>query len=109
MPQKPYMVRLVGVSHYQDAIRSCAIGSEIKLLHEADNEFDDQAIAAVTLRGETAGYVPTDSWLRRAVHRDGFGASARVDQIGKGDGDNFGLRLEVTLEDGPIGQRENAG
>lgn len=58
-----YPVHVVGVSNYQDAIKSCGEGEPVALLHEIDNPFDDLAVVVRTQFGERIGYIPKDSWL----------------------------------------------
>lgn len=105
---KAYTVGLVGERNYQDAVRSCREGEAVKLLHEPDNPYDDGAIAAVSIRGETLGYVPRDCWLRDALLAEGKGCTATIDYIGSDPDDRkrtLGVRLAVKLTGTPIGER----
>lgn len=103
MAAKSYSIRLVGTSHYPAAIMACAPGDRIALRRQPDNPHDDQAIVALNPRGATIGYVPGDSWLRRAVQRDGHGCDAWIEKkFASADGDNIGVGILVQLTRGPM-------
>lgn len=102
---REYRVGLVGESKYQKAIRRCGEGDDVELLHEPDNPFDQLAIAAVSERGDTIGYIGRDSWLRDAIHDQGKGCAAKIRSINGGALGLLGVVIDVELCGGPIGKR----
>lgn len=98
-PAKTYPVRLAGTRSYAAALASAAVGDVVMLLCEDGNPFDPDALAIVTADGALLGYVPRDSWLRRAVLEDRRGVAARIEGL---DG---GATIAVTLTDDQPGRR----
>ncbi|WP_167398611.1 HIRAN domain-containing protein [Blastomonas natatoria] len=98
---------IVGESHYQSAILDLCPLEPVTLVLEPDNPFDSKAIAAIDDRGRTIGYVPADSWVRRALLKEKQACKVRVKQVtGKGR-KTQGVVLEVALGHGEkIGQRQ---
>ena len=90
---------VVGESHYQAAIRGCRIGEPARIVYERGNPSDPQALAVESCRGEKVGYVARSSWLRDAIHEEGQGCSATIEQIAPGGGGALGVVLRVTLDD----------
>ncbi|MDP8995105.1 MAG: HIRAN domain-containing protein [Pseudomonadota bacterium] len=100
-----YSVGLVGESNYQEAIRACRAGERVEVVHEVGNPYDEQALAVVTGRGATIGYVPRSSWLRDAIHDEGQGCSATIRSVGRGERGLLGVVIEVTLNAGALASR----
>ncbi len=92
-------VRLVGVSHYQDALERCAAGEAVRFVHEPDNPHDETALRVVSVHGETIGYAPRGSWLHRMIHEHGRGVSGVIDSIGYSRSCLLGVRLSVVICD----------
>lgn len=76
-----YPFGIVGEASYQPAIRRCATGQRVLVLHERNNPYDDFALIVVTGDGETIGYIPKSSWLRDAIHEEGKGCAATIMSI----------------------------
>lgn len=57
-----YMVSLVGEASYQPAVKRCRRGDVVRLIPEPDNPFDADAVKALTVYGETVGYLPRGHW-----------------------------------------------
>ncbi len=100
-----YPLGLVGESNYQLHIQLCRAGDAVSILHETGNPHDDLALCAVSRHGNVLGYVPRSSWLRRAIHDEGRGVSARIKSIAGGKGAELGVVLDVALCEGPVGRR----
>ena len=77
----------------------------IELLREPANPFDTGAIVAAMPGGATIGYVPRDSFLRRAVHEEGKGTIARVALLQPGKRGFVEVVLEVALTGRELGER----
>lgn len=105
---RTYNIGIVGESNYQDAIRSCAQGDPVLVQLEPDNPYDDRALAVVRTDGRVIGYIPRDSFLQRAVHREGQGCIAEIAAIRVGREAMRGVVIEVELVDEPLGQRSFA-
>lgn len=93
-----YPIGLVGESKYQPAIAKLRHGEPVLLMFEPDNPFDDGAIAAVDRRGNTIGYLPRDSWARRALLKERKGCTAKVASLRQSNGGHRGVVIEVVLE-----------
>ncbi len=108
-PARAYPVRLAGTRGYQAAIAAAAPGDPVQLLCETGNPFDADAIAVTDARGATLGYIPRDSWVQRAVAREGKGATASIETLSTGADAITGVTIAVTLtDDGAIGARDYA-
>jgi hypothetical protein len=93
---RTYETSIVGESHYRDAVKATDVGDYVDLVIERDNPHAEEGIAlrVDNMDGETVGYIPTDSWLYRAVVIEGKGCLAKVEFKG---GRPAGLRLKVQL------------
>jgi single-stranded-DNA-specific exonuclease len=83
----------------QEIVETCRDGEELFLLREPDNEHDPNAIAVVRRSREQCGYIPAELAENLAPSMD---AGVRVDAIilertGDGQGDSFGLEIELTV------------
>lgn len=106
---KSYAVGIVGEANFQPAIRSCAPGDRVDVMHETGNPYDGQALAVVTGDGATIGYIAKSSWLRDAIHDEEQGCEASIRSIQRADGGEFlGVVLDVTLNDDILGTRAYA-
>ena len=92
-----YSLGIVGESNYQSEIRRCRRGQGVEIIHEADNPYDELALAVVTTDGATIGYVPRGSWLRDAVHDEGKGCDAKIKSINTAGDGLLGVVLQVSL------------
>jgi hypothetical protein len=98
-------LRIVGVSHYQDALSRCVAGEAVRFVHEPDNPHDEMAIRVVSALGETIGYAPRESWLHELVHEKGRGVSGVLDSIGYSRTCLLGARISVAIcDDEPMVQ-----
>lgn len=95
---KLYPVGIVGESKYQPAIRRCFEGDLVDLVIEAGNPHDPKAIAVVSRRGETIGYIGRDSFVRSAIHTQGKWPTARIKSISAGAKGQLGVVLNVDLD-----------
>jgi hypothetical protein len=97
-PPKPklYPVGIVGESNFQDAVKSTNLSDYVDIVIERENPHAENGVAlrVDNMDGDTIGYVPADSWLRRAILEDGSGCLARVS--GKA-GRPVGIVIEVQL------------
>lgn len=93
-----YPIGLVGESNYQSAIAKLRHGDPVQLMFEPDNPFDDGAIAAVDRRGNTIGYLPRNSWARRALAKERKGYTAKVISLRQSNGGHRGVVIELVLE-----------
>lgn len=105
--KRVYPVGIVGESNCQPAIQRCRVGEAVQLLHEPGNPHDTsgRAIAVESSRGETIGYIAREHWLKEPLLDDGKGCTARISEIGRGDGASLGVVLSVSLEGAAIGKR----
>jgi hypothetical protein len=94
---KLYPVGIVGESKYQPAIRRCFEGDPVNLVIEAGNPHDPKAVAVVSHRGETIGYIGRDSFVRSAIHTQGKWPTARIKSISSGGKGQLGVVLNVDL------------
>lgn len=100
-PVKAYPIRLVGTRSYGVAVGRAAVGDPAHIVREDGNPFDADALAVVDGDAQTLGYIPRDSWLRRALIEEAKGAVAVIAAVEAG-----GITLSVTLfDDGPIASR----
>ena len=102
-----FPVGIVGESNYQKAIRQCHAGEVVSLFREPANLHDPNAIAVVCARGNTIGYIGRDSFVHRAVHKEGRGIEARILSL-KGGKNGIGVVLDVEIlarGDRPVGER----
>lgn len=81
-----YPLGLVGEQHYQHGVDHCQVDMEILICHEHGNPYDAKALRAETPDGHVIGYVPKDSWVRRAIFDEIRGTIARVIEIHRIDG-----------------------
>ena len=94
---KTYSVNIVGESHYQRAIKRIREGDRAEIWHEADNEYDHEALA-VRCRGRLIGYLPRDSFLKRVMLKDKAPVSAIVQYVtGEGRGKMRGVVIRVAI------------
>ena len=105
MTGKTYRIGIVGERSYQDAIRGCAQGDLVNVQREPDNPYDDQALAVVRTDGRVIGYIPRDSFLQKAVHKEGQGCIAEIASIRVGGEAMRGVVIEVELVDTPLSER----
>lgn len=101
-----FAVGIVGEANFQPAIRLCAPGDRVDVMHEINNPYDDQALVVVTGGGATIGYIAKSSWLRDAIHDEEQGCEASIRSVQQADGGEFlGVVLDVTLNDDILGAR----
>lgn len=95
-PPKTYETSIVGESHYQDAVKATDVGDYVDLVIERENPHAEKgtALRVDNMDGDTVGYIPSDSWLYRAIVIEGKGCLAKVEFK---DGRPAGLRLKVQL------------
>lgn len=93
---KTYETSIVGESHYREAVKATDVGDYVDLVIETDNPHakEGTALRVDNMDGDTVGYIPTDSWLYRAIVIEGKGCLAKVEFKG---GRPAGLRLKVQL------------
>lgn len=86
----------MGESHYRDAVKATDVGDYVDLVIERNNSHAEKgtALRVDNMDGDTVGYIPTDSWLYRAIVVEGKGCLAKVEFKG---GRPAGLRLKVQL------------
>ncbi|KPF91065.1 hypothetical protein IP81_12760 [Novosphingobium sp. AAP83] len=94
----------MGESFYQQDLSDCQVGEPVRLFHEHDNPHDAKAIAVVSVRGKTIGYLPRDSWLRRPLLKEKKEYSAAIERINY-KGKFLGIVITVRLEGEEIGTR----
>ncbi|WP_347091695.1 HIRAN domain-containing protein [Sphingomonas parapaucimobilis] len=95
-------LRVVGVSHYQDAVSRCSPGEAVRFVHEPDNPHDETALRVVSLLGETIGYAPRNSWVHYMIHQSGRGVSAVVHSVGYSRSCLLGVLLSMAVCDDEI-------
>jgi hypothetical protein len=78
---KQYFLGIVGEASYQPVIRQCAPGQRVHIVRETENPYDNEALAVTTDGGDTLGYIARDCWLRDAVHEEGRGCEATINEI----------------------------
>lgn len=100
-----YPANIVGESNYQNAIRRCRVGQEVKLVREHGNPHDDEAIAVVSSSGRTIGYLGRDSWVREAILQEGKGCAASISSIADGGSGHLGVVLLASLTDAELPAR----
>ena len=107
---KSYPVPLHGESNYQAAISKLAVGDLVYLEAEPENPFDKNAVAVTDSLRRTLGYLPRDSWLKRALIKEKKSCLARVHSIkggGRAGSGNVGVVILVTIDEGhKIGMRQ---
>ena len=94
-----FHLRLVGVSHFQEALSRTAQGEPVRFIHEPDNPHDETAIRVDNSSGETIGYAPRNSWVHRAVHEQGRGVTGAVASIGMSRACLLGVMVTIALCD----------
>ena len=94
---RTYPVGIVGEASYQRAIRRCAEGEIVRIIHEPDNPYDEMALAVVSENGRTLGYIARDSWLQEAIHGEGKGCHAQIKEINSTGAGRLGIVLDVAL------------
>jgi hypothetical protein len=95
-------LRVVGVSHYQDAVSRCSPGEAARFVHEPDNPHDPMALRVVSLLGETIGYAPRKSWVHHTIHQQGRGVSAIIHSVGYSRNCLLGVLLSMAVCDDEI-------
>jgi hypothetical protein len=93
------LIRVAGVSFYQEALNRCSPGESVRFVHEPDNPHDETALRVVSMLGETIGYLPRKSWLHCAIHEHGRGATATIASIGLSRACILGAQLSAVLSD----------
>jgi hypothetical protein len=93
------MLRIAGVSHYQEALERCAPGQAVRLVHEPDNPHDPMALRVISLLGETIGYVPKGSWVHNVIHQRGRGVTAVIASMGYSRACLMGATLSAVVCD----------
>jgi len=96
---RQYRVGLVGESNYQSAVKRAKIGMPVDLVHEPANPHDKTAISARIPGGATIGYVPRDSWMKRAILDEDWIIRARVGAINGEQMGNLGVVLDLVMLD----------
>lgn len=79
-PAKSYDVAIEDESYRQPVIRKCAVGDRVELVPEANNVFDERAVA-VYARNLQIGYLPTDGWLTSEILDEGSEVLASIGSI----------------------------
>lgn len=102
---RTYQLGIVGEAHYQPAIERCSPGDCVEVMHEPDNPYGKDALAVVTLGGDTIGYVAGDCWLQDAIHEERKGCDAIIRSIRTADKGLLGVVLDVTLNTKGVRQR----
>ena len=97
MPRR-YKLALVGVSKYQAEIHKCDEGDEIALLHEHNNPHDENAIVAITSRGQKIGYVARDSWVKELLIEQGRMCRTWIEHINLGGKNNKTLGVVLRID-----------
>lgn len=92
-----YSVGLTGESNYQPAIKRAKTGETVTLRLEPFNRHDNEAIAVENRFGETIGYIPADSFIKRIVHLEKKPLACHVERIGKGSAGIYGVILQIEL------------
>lgn len=102
---KLYPLGIVGEQNYQAAIKRCSPGQAVNICHEVDNPHDGLALKVETADGQTIGYIPKSSWLRRAIHEEGRGAISTIKSIEAGTAGVLGVVISVALSHDDIEER----
>lgn len=97
-----YFLRVVGVSHYQEALQETCAGEAVRFVHEPDNPHDEMALRVENVHGQPIGYVPRTSWLRAAIHERGRGVSGVVASIGMSRACMLGATVSVAICDDDV-------
>jgi len=97
-----YSLRIVGVSHYQEALGQCRVGEPVRFVHEPDNPYDHMALRVTNDDGETLGYVPKRSWLRAVIHERGRGVAGAIASIGMSRSCLIGAVVSVAITDDDV-------
>lgn len=95
-------LRVVGVSHYQEAVSRCSAGEAVRFIHEPDNPHDQMALRVVSLLGETIGYAPRKSWVHHVIHQQGRGVSAVIHSVGYSRNCLLGVLLSMAICDDEV-------
>lgn len=93
------LIRVAGVSFYQEALGRCSTGEAVRFVHEPDNPHDETALRVVSNVGEAIGYLPRGSWVHHAIHERGRGVSAVIASIGMSRACILGAQLSVAICD----------
>lgn len=99
MDDDVFYQKLVGVSHYQDALKGCRPGQPVRLIHEPDNPHDETALRVVVDDDRTVGYIPRRSGVHVAIHEQGRGVSAVIASVGWGRACLLGATISVAFCD----------
>lgn len=102
---KKYPTAIVGERSYQPAIGRCREGEPVTLMLEPDNPYDGGAIAVISKRGETIGYLGRDNWLRGPLLEEGKGCTASIAKLLPGDKAIVGVVLEAAVCATPLSSR----
>lgn len=98
-PVKSYPIRLVGTRSYLAAIATIGEGDVVQVRRENGNPYDPDALVVLDNDGARLGYIPRDSWLKRALIDEEKGCRATVEAIEAG----AGVTIAVLLTgEGPI-------
>ncbi|RYY06064.1 MAG: hypothetical protein EON55_24280, partial [Alphaproteobacteria bacterium] len=95
-------LRVVGVSHHQEAVSRCSAGEAVRFIHEPDNPHDHMALRVVSLLGETIGYAPRKSWVHHVIHQQGRGVSAVIHSVGYSRNCLLGVLLSMAICDDEV-------
>ena len=106
---KKYPTSIVGERSYQPAIKRCREGEPVTLMLEPDNPYDADAIAVVSKRGETIGYLARSCWIREPVLEEGKGCVATIASIQSGEKSIIGVVLEASICPQPLASRSFKG
>ena len=102
---RTYPVGIVGEASYQRNIRQCSPGERVEIVHEPDNPYDKLALAVVSHRGLTIGYIARACWLQDAIHEEGKGCAATIKSIDGAGLGNLAVVLDVSLNADGIAER----
>jgi hypothetical protein len=94
---RSYPVGLVGEQHYQAEIALAQPGGLVQIFRETGNPHDELALVVVAEADSVLGYIPLDSFVRRAVHGEGRGCSGHVKSIVPGGRGWLQVVIDVEL------------
>jgi hypothetical protein len=78
MAPKSYLVGITGETEHQPAIERCVIGERVEIIHTADHPVDPLTLVVVSPRKEVLGYIPSNGWLGKAIHKKGLVCDAII-------------------------------
>ena len=91
-----FPIALVGESFFQAEIARCEEGELLGIWHEHNNPYDKRALVVKSARGRPIGYVPRESFAKRALLDEGQGCSATIKEIATARGKS-GVVIELEL------------